>query len=215
MVKNILIAVAVLVVIFVGVVITRPDTFHVERRMIINAPDTLIYANLDDLHAWAAWSPWEKLDPNMKKTFSGPARGIGASYAWEGNSEVGKGKMTIIESSPATALQIKLEFIEPFASEATHGFELYEADEGGTNVTWWMDGHNNFVGKTFCLFMDMDKVVGADFEKGLKALKSVSEAQAKKLSPPAAANAGVEPNAPAAEAPAAPLPGDPAVPPEP
>lgn len=216
MVKKILIAVAVLVVIFVGVVMTRPDTFHVERSVSMNAPDSVIYANIDNLRAWEAWSPWEKLDPNMKKTFSGPERGIGATYAWEGNDQVGKGKMKITESSPPSAMRLELEFIEPFASKAENGFELAPNLDGtATDVTWWMDGNNNFIGKVFCLFADMDKMVGGDFEKGLKALKSLSEAQAKKLPPDAAANAGSEPNAPAAEAPAAPLPGDPAVPPEP
>ena len=207
MLKKILIAVAVLVVIFVGVVITRPDTYHVERTMRMNAPDSVIYAHLDDFHAWAAWSPWEKLDPNMKRTFSGPERGVGATYSWEGNDQVGTGKMTITESSPPSAMRVQLEFIEPFASVATTGFEVGPAlDEASSDVTWWMDGTNNFVGKAFGLFVDMDKMIGADYEKGLNALKQLSEAEAKKRAAEAQAAPAPQPEAPAqptAPAPAA------------
>jgi hypothetical protein len=209
MLKKILIAVAVLVVVFVGVVMTRPDTYHVERTVSMNAPESVIYANLEDLRAWAAWSPWEKLDPNVKKTFSGPERGIGATYAWEGNDQVGKGKMKITESSPPSAMRLELEFIEPFASRAENGFELAPNLEGtATDVSWWMDGNNNFMGKAFSLFMDMDKMIGGDFEKGLKALKSLSEAQAKKLAADAAASAPAQPAAPDPAAPGAPASAD-------
>jgi hypothetical protein len=206
MLKKILIAVAVLVAIFVGVVVMQPATYHVERTLGMNAPDSVIYANIDDFRAWADWSPWEKLDPNMKKTYSGPERGVGHGYAWEGSDEVGKGKMTILESSPSSAISIKLEFIEPFASVATSGFELAPEGEGkSTNVTWWMDGENNFMGKAFGLFMDMDKMIGADFEKGLASLKAISEAEAKKLE--AAAKAAPPAAVPPPAAPAAPAPG--------
>jgi hypothetical protein len=199
MLKKILLAVAVLIVIFVGVVITRPDTFHVERTLNIGAPDDVIYAHLDDFHAWADWSPWEKLDPNMKKTFSGPERGIGATYQWQGNDKVGTGKMTITESSPSSAMRINLEFIEPFKSEAVTGFEIAPRDEHTNDVTWWMDGNNDFMGKAFSLFMDMDAMIGADYMKGLTALKAVSEAEAKKRAAEAQAAEAARPSAPAGD----------------
>jgi hypothetical protein len=179
MLKKVLLAVAVLVVVFIGVVISRPDTYHVERSRTVAAPADIAFAHVADLHAWEEWSPWDKLDPNMKKTHEGTPQTAGASYAWEGNDQVGKGKMTLTEVLPPSSVTIKLDFIEPFASTATTRFTF--APEGsGTKVTWAMDGNNDFMGKAFGMFMNMDKMIGADFEKGLGQLKVRVEADAKK-----------------------------------
>jgi len=175
--KRILLVLAAAIVLFLGYAATRPDTFHVERSASIAAPPAAVYPHLVDFHRWLAWSPWEKLDPAMKREFGGPEGAVGATYAWEGNSDVGKGKMTLTESEAPSRLAIRLEFLEPFASTSVARFAL--APEGeGTRVTWSMDGDQNFLGKVMCIFIDMDKMVGGDFEKGLAGLKEVSEAGA-------------------------------------
>jgi hypothetical protein len=177
--KKIFLAVAVLFVVFIGVVITRPDTYHVERSKSVAAPAAVVYAHVADLRAWNAWSPWEKLDPNMKKTYEGPAQGAGASYAWQGNDDVGSGKMTVTEALPPSSVTIKLEFIEPMASVADTRFVL-APESAGTKVTWAMDGRCDFLTKAFGMFMDMDAMIGADFEKGLADLAKVAENDARR-----------------------------------
>jgi len=173
--KRILLVLAAAIVLFLGYAATRPDTFHVERSASIAAPPAAIYAHVVDFRRWQAWSPWEKLDPAMKRELGGPETGVGATYAWEGNSDVGKGKMTITAAEPPSKLAVRLEFLEPFASTSVATFAL--APEGeGTRVTWSMDGDQNFLAKVMCIFMDMDKLIGGDFEKGLASLKQVSEA---------------------------------------
>lgn len=179
MFKKILIVVAVIVAGFLVFASTRAESYHVERSTSIAAPAAVIFAQLDDFKAWPAWSPWEKKDPQMKKTFEGPASGVGSSYAWQGNKEVGKGRMSVVASLPPTELKLKLEFIEPFTAVAATGFALAPAGEK-TAVTWAMDGTNNFMGKVFSVFMDMDKTIGGDFEAGLGALKAVAEEEASK-----------------------------------
>lgn len=177
MLKKILI---VLVVLVAGVLIfasTRPDHYHVDRSVTIAAPPAVIFAQLEDFKKWPAWSPWEKRDPQMKKSFEGPPTGVGSSYSWQGNKEVGKGKMTIIHSEPPQHIRLRLEFMEPFAAVATSGFEL-SPQGGNTVVTWGMDGTNNLISKIFSLAMDMDKMIGGDFESGLASLKGLSEAEA-------------------------------------
>jgi hypothetical protein len=186
MLKKILGVVAVLVVAFAGFVATRPATYHVERSKEIRAPAEVVFAQLDDFRAWPAWSPWEKLDPGMKKTYEGPERSVGSSYAWQGNSDVGKGKMTITDRHPSSHLGLRLEFLEPFASTAATDFRLRAAGDA-VNVTWSMEGNNDFMGKLFGTFMDMDAMIGADYEKGLAALATVSEAEAKRQVEAAAA----------------------------
>jgi hypothetical protein len=175
MLKKIALGLALALLAFVGFVASRPSTYRVERTSTIAAPAERVFAQLDDFRAWAAWSPWEKLDPNMKKTFSGPERGKGASYAWQGSGDVGKGKMTIVEHHPPTHVGCKLEFIEPFTSTARTDFSLSANADGSTLVTWSMDGQNDFLGKLFGVFMDMDAMIGADYEKGLAQLKTVVE----------------------------------------
>jgi carbon monoxide dehydrogenase subunit G len=155
---------------------TRPDTFRVERSATIAAPAARIFPHLDDFHRWGAWSPWEKLDPALKRTFSGAESGAGAVYAWEGNSKVGQGRMEILESDAPSRLRIQLDFIKPFEAHNTTVFAL--APEGdATRVTWVMDGRHNLVSKLMGVFMNMDRMVGNDFERGLANLKAVAETQ--------------------------------------
>jgi hypothetical protein len=194
--KKVLLVLAVLVVAFLGFVATRPEAYHVERSIDVKAPPEATFATISDFRAFPQWSPWGKRDPAMKTTLSTPSSGVGATYAWEGNKDVGKGKMTMVETTPPNRVKIRLEFLEPFASTADTGFDIKSAGAGGSAVTWWMDGKNNFVGKAFSVFMNMDKMVGKDFEEGLASLKRVVESQ-----PPPA-----PPAAPTAAAPGTPAP---------
>lgn len=179
MLVKILIGVAGLLVLFIAVVASRPSAYHVERKLEIAAPADLVFGVLNDLHQFAGvlvlfGSPWETLDPNMQKTFEGPAAGVGQSYAWNSNKEVGKGSMRIEESVPGQKVGIQLEFVKPMKSTATFGLTLAGTPTGSL-VTWSMDGNHNFVGKAFGMFMDMDKMLGSDLEKGLAQLKTVAE----------------------------------------
>lgn len=192
MLKKILIVIVLAVVGLLGYAATRPDSYRVERSTTIAAPPAVVFSHLEDFRLWTAWSPWEKLDPQMKRTYEGPEKGVGAAYAWEGNKDVGKGKMTITEAQPPASVSYKLEFIEPFASQAQTTFRL--APQGNaTSVTWEMAGNSNYMMKLFGIFMNMDKAIGGDFERGLTNLKLVAEDAAKKE--PAAA---AEPSADAA-----------------
>jgi len=174
MLKKILIAVAVIIVLFLIVVATRPATYAVTRSTTIAAPAAVVFAQVNDFHKWEAWSPWAKLDPEMKVTFAGPDAGVGAVYSWVGNKEVGEGRMTLLTSTPNELIDIKLEFLKPMASTCDTVFSFKPEGEA-TSVTWTMSGTNNFIGKAFCMFMNMDKMVGGDFEKGLAQMKSVAE----------------------------------------
>jgi hypothetical protein len=178
MIKKILlygIAVIVLIItIFCVVVAMQPAHYTVQRSASINAPASIVFAHVNDFHKWDAWSPWAKLDPNMKTSFEGAPAGAGAVYGWTGNSDVGEGRMTITDSKPSESIKIKLEFIKPFTQTALTNFD-FKPQGNQTAVTWTMDGENNFVGKAFCLFINMDKMVGADFEKGLAQMKTISE----------------------------------------
>ena len=178
MLKKILIAVVLLIIVFVIIVATRPADFRVTRSATIAAPAAVLFAQVNDLHKWDAWSPWAKLDPAMKQTHEGSPAGVGAIYSWAGNKEVGEGRMTILESRADELIRIKLEFIKPFAAVNTTEFN-FKPEGGQTTVTWDMTGKNNFMGKAFSLFMNMDKMIGGDFEKGLAGLKSVAEAAGK------------------------------------
>jgi hypothetical protein len=178
MLKKILIALAVIVVVFVAIVALQPSEFRVARSMTIAAPAQVVFAQVNDFHNWTAWSPWAKLDPAMKQTYEGAPAGIGAVYTWAGNKEVGEGRMTIIESRPSDLIRIKLEFFKPFAGTSITEF-TFKPEGNQTAVTWSMSGKNNFMAKAFHLFMNMDKMIGDDFDKGLANLKSVAEAAAK------------------------------------
>jgi hypothetical protein len=194
MARKILIGVAALIVLLVIVILTRPATFHIERSNTMSAPPESAFAQVNDFRAWPAWSPWEKLDPQMKKTFEGPPAGVGAKYAWTGNDKVGEGRMTMEKSEKPSTIGIKLEFLKPFEATNDTTFTFAPA-AGGSKVTWAMDGENTFMGKAASLFMDMDKMLGADFEKGLAAMKTAAEA-ASKAAPSAVPAAPAQPAAP-------------------
>lgn len=187
MAKKILAVVGLLLIGFLGFVATRPSTFEVKRSLLINAPAVVVFDQVDDFKSWNAWSPWEQLDPSMKKTFNEVPSGVGASYHWVGNKDVGEGSMKITEAEAGKHLGIDLDFIAPFAAKNRTNFNFDETGEG-TTVTWAMSGSNSFGGKLMSVFMDMDKMVGADFEKGLQNLKTVSEAQAAEAAKKAAAD---------------------------
>lgn len=153
---------------------TRPDTFSIARAVTIAASAEAIFPLIDDYRRWAEWSPWEAKDPNMKRTLSGPARGTGASYAWDGNRNVGTGRMEILETSPPARVLIDLSFTRPMAARNTVEFTL-APDSGGTRVTWEMRGPSPFMSKLMGLVFNMDKMVGADFEAGLAKLKALAE----------------------------------------
>jgi hypothetical protein len=179
MLEIILIGVAGAVVLFIAVVATRPSAYHVERKLEVAAPAELVFGVLDDLHQFARvlclfGSPLEKRDPAMQKTFEGPAAGVGQSYAWSGNREVGKGTMTIDESVRGQKVGIKLAFEKPMESTARCALSL-AGTATGSCVTWAMDGHHNFLGKAFGMFLNMDNMLGSDIEKGLAQLKSIAE----------------------------------------
>jgi hypothetical protein len=169
-------------------VASQPNTYHVERSATLNAPAGVVFPLANDFRHWAEWSPWSKLDPQMKTTFGGPPEGAGATYAWTGNDKVGEGRMTITESQPDTRVTYRLEFLKPFVSIATTSVTLTpDAPPLGaplpsarTRVTWGMDGNNNFVGKAFTLFSNMDQIIGKDFEQGLAQLKLLAEAGAQR-----------------------------------
>jgi hypothetical protein len=172
--RVILLLIVAVIVICLGLAAMRPDTYHFERSASIAAPPSTVFAVVDDFHNWSAWSPWAHLDPAMKESYEGPSSGKDAIYSWTGNDKVGTGRMTIQESTPDSHVGIKLEFIKPMAMTAQSAFAL--APEGqGTKITWSMDGKNDFMAKFFSLFMNMDKSVGGDFERGLASLKTIAE----------------------------------------
>ncbi len=164
-----------LVAVFAIFVAMQPDEFAVERSTTVAAPPQVVFDQVNDFHKWEAWSPWAKLDPMAKNTFEGPDSGEGAQFAWAGNNEVGEGQMTIVESRSPEHIKIDLEFIKPMAAENVTLFK-FTPEGAGTKVVWTMSGTNDFVGKAFCLFMNMDKMVGPYFEKGLAAMKAHAEA---------------------------------------
>ncbi len=167
----------VVVVLIAGVLIfamTKPDTFSVQRSTTIKAPPEKIFAVLNDFKRWPDWSPWEKLDPSMKRTLGGAASGQGATYAWEGNSKAGQGRMEIIESVPPRKVGIQLDFIKPFEGHNVAEFTL--APQGdATQVNWVMRGPTPFVSKLMQVFVSLDTMIGKDFEEGLANLKVLTE----------------------------------------
>jgi len=156
------------------IVACRPAEFAITRSADIAVSPETIFPQVNTLRNWEAWSPWAKLDPNVKNTYSGPESGVGSVMGWNGNKKVGAGQMTIIESKPAELLRIRLEFYRPMRAVNTAEF-TFKPEGEGTHVTWTMSGKNNFMGKLFHMIMDIDKMVGKDFEKGLASLKGVVE----------------------------------------
>lgn len=170
--------IALIVIVFiVGVLLfaaTRPDTFRVERSIAINAAPEKIFALVNDFRIWRQWSPWENIDPNLKRSYSGAASGVGAVYAWEGNKEIGSGRMEILNTAPSTQIIIQLDFIEPFSARNTAEFNFKQID-AVTEVVWTMHGSNSYMHKLMGLFFSMDKMVGSSFETGLMNLKNIAE----------------------------------------
>jgi hypothetical protein len=152
----------------------QPDSFTVKRAASIKAPPERIFPLINDFGRWSAWSPYEKKDPAMKRIFSGPAAGKGAVYAWEGNKDVGQGRMEIAEAAAPSRVTLRLDFVKPFEAHNRVDFML-EPKGDATSVTWAMEGPMPFISKVICLFVDMDRMVGADFEAGLANLKSIAE----------------------------------------
>jgi uncharacterized protein YndB with AHSA1/START domain len=174
MLKTVAIGIAVLIAAILVFAATKPDTFRVQRSATIKAPPEKIFAILNDFQRWETWSPWEEKDPAMKRTFSVVTGGKGAVYSWEGNKDVGQGRMEIADSVPPSRLAIKLDFLKPF--EAHNMVEFTLAPQGdATNVTWAMQGRSPYFVKIIHVFVDMDTLVGKDFEAGLANLKAVAE----------------------------------------
>lgn len=174
MLKKIGIALLVVIALIVGFALTKPDTFSVQRSATIKAPPDKIMALVADFRQWPSWSPWEKLDPNMQRTLSGAQIGKGAVYAWQGNSDVGKGRMEITDYSAPNSVTIKLDFLEPMAMSNVTQFVLTPQGDA-TTVTWNMNGPMPFISKVMSVFTSMDAMVGKDFDKGLSQLKAVAE----------------------------------------
>ncbi len=166
MLKFILIGLLVVVIVFVIVVSLRPSRFQVTRTVSISAPPAVVFTQVNDFHNWQAWSPWAKLDPTATNTFEGSSAGKGAIMAWSGNKKVGEGRMTVTESRSTDLIRIKLDFVRPFPGTSFVEFN-FKPLENQTAVTWTMTGEHNFIARAFCMFMNMDKMVGGDFERGL------------------------------------------------
>ena len=174
MLKKIAIVVVLLIVVVLGLAATKPDTFAVERETTINAPREKVFALINDFHQWGAWSPWEKIDPAMKRTFSGSPSGPGAIYEWSGNSAAGAGAMQITGATAPSNVEIKLDFTKPFESHNITDFTI-DSTAAGTHVKWNMHGPNQFISKIMAVFVSMDKMIGPDFDSGLANLKVAAE----------------------------------------
>ncbi|MFM9968478.1 MAG: SRPBCC family protein [Burkholderiales bacterium] len=169
---------AIIVVVLIAIVLilaaNKPDIFHVQRATSIKAPPEKIYALINDFKRWGAWSPWENKDPAMKRNYGATTEGKGAFYSWEGNKDVGLGSMEITETTASSKILLKLDFLKPF--EAHNTIEFSFAPQGEvTEVNWSMQGPTPFMGKIMHVFMNMDKMVGKDFETGLANLKAAAE----------------------------------------
>src|SRR5262245_22831488 len=178
MLTNILLIIAaVIAVLVIGLVVIaalQPSTFRVTRSAVMAAPPAAVFEQVNDFHKWRDWSPYDKRDPAMHRTYEGPQAGNGASYAWNGNNDVGEGRSTIIESRPNEVIRIKLEFLRPFKGISTAAF-TFQPQGNQTAVTWSLIGNHNFIAKAIGLFLNMDKMIGGDFEQGLSNLKGVVE----------------------------------------
>jgi uncharacterized protein YndB with AHSA1/START domain len=175
---EIVVIIAITVAIAIAVVLilaaTKPDTFSVQRATTVRAPPEKIFPSINDFHQWATWSPWEDKDPAMKRTYSGTGSGKGAVYAWDGNKNVGTGRMEILEVSAPSKIVIKLDFFKPFEAHNTAEFTMLPQGDA-TSLTWLMHGPAPFMSKVMQVFMNMDKMVGKDFEAGLARLKKLAE----------------------------------------
>ena len=174
MLKKIAIVVVVAIAAFLAFAATKPDTFQVQRSTVIKAPPDKIFALIQDFHHWGVWSPYEKRDPDMKRTYGGPESGKGSMYAWEGNSKVGAGRMEILDATAPSKVTIKLDFIKPFEGHNTAEFTMIPQSDA-TNVTWAMYGPNPYIAKVMQSVFNMDEMIGKDFAAGLANLKTAAE----------------------------------------
>jgi uncharacterized protein YndB with AHSA1/START domain len=173
-----LIIIAVVLAIIIAVILilaaTKPDTFRVERTAVVNAPADKVFTLIADFHQWLNWSPWEGRDPALKRSYSGAERGKGAVYAWDGNKNVGSGRMEILEATSPSTVVIQLDFLKPFEAHNTAEFTMLPQG-GATSVIWVMQGPAPFLSKVMQVFMNMDRMIGRDFEAGLANLKTMTE----------------------------------------
>jgi len=166
--------IALLILLLVILIASRPNEFRITRSATMSAPPSAVFAQVNDFHNWDDWSPWAKLDPTAKNSFEGAPSGVGAGFSWDGNNKVGAGRMTIVESKPNDLIRIKLEFFRPFKTTSTAEY-TFQPVGNQTEVTWSMFGTSNFMSKAFSLMCNMDKMIGKDFEKGLASMKSIVE----------------------------------------
>ena len=174
----IVVVLAIVIAIVLILAATKPNTFSVQRATTVKAPPERIFPLINDFHQWASWSPYENKDPAMKRSFGGAADGKGAVYGWEGNKNVGSGRMEILDTSKPSKIVIKLDFFTPFEGHNTAEFTMLpqgDATNLTTNVTWLMHGPAPFMSKVMQVFMDLDKMIGRDFETGLANLKTLTE----------------------------------------
>jgi len=174
MIKTIIIVIVVLIAAILIFAATRPDTFRIQRATNITALPEKIFPLINDFHQWEPWSPWEKVDPALTRTYSGAASGKGAIYEWNGNKNIGQGHMEIIESSPASKIVLKIDFIKPFEAHNTVEFTLV-AKGDSTTVTQAMYGPSPYISKLMGIFCSMEKIVGPKYEEGLANLKAIAE----------------------------------------
>lgn len=169
-----LIVIVLAIVLLLAIAASRPDQFRIERSATIQASPERIFPLINDLHRWQAWSPYEKKDPAMERTYEGPSSGAGAAYGWNGNKNIGSGRMEISQSVPSSRVNLKLDFFTPFKASNTAEFVL-EPQGDATRVIWAMQGQANFMSKLMGLVFNFDKMVGKDFEDGLVNLRTLSE----------------------------------------
>jgi len=185
MFKKFFIILIFIAIVFVAIVTMQPSDFRISRSLVMSAPPEAVFAQVIDFHKWQAWSPWVKMDPAAKNDYGGPGAGVGAMFHWAGNRQVGEGTMTITEIQSNALVRIRLAFLKPFAATDTGEFTFMPQGKQ-TLVTWSMSGRNNFIGKAMGLFINCDKMVGGEFEKGLSQMKAIVEAAAttKKVAAP-------------------------------
>jgi len=175
---EIIVIIAIVLVVAVAIILilaaTKPESFSVQRVITVQAPPERIFPLINDFHQWGSWSPYENKDPAMKRSYSGAASGTGAVYAWEGNKNVGSGRMEILDASAPSKIVIKLDFFTPFEGHNTAEFTMLPQGDA-TNVTWLMHGPLPFMGKIMHVFINMDRMVGKDFEIGLANLKRLAK----------------------------------------
>ena len=184
MIAKVLLGVAVVVVLLAVVIALQPSQYRVARTATMAAPAPVVFAQVNDFRNWEAWNPWGTIDPAMKQTYAGAPSGVGAVYTWAGNREVGEGRMTMVESRPHELIRIEMEFLKPLAGTSTAEF-TFRPDGERTTVTWSMAGRKSFVAKAIHMVMNMDRMIGGMFEKGLAAMADASRAKAQAQQPPA------------------------------